>query len=89
MPKITFNYYSWKKMDLLIVVILAISGPVLSFLIPKIIFPAESNSTYNFPVQLLLPILEAIFFVIGITLSIKARKSPYPRIMERKSIIPM
>ncbi len=64
MPKITFNYYSGKNIGLLIFGILAISGPVLSFLIPKIIFPAESNFAYTSRVQLLLPILEPIFFVI-------------------------
>ena len=85
MPKITFNYYGGKKIGLLIVGIFAISGLVLSFLIPKVIFPAESNSAYTSRVQLLLPILEAIFFVIGITLSIKVRKGSNPKIMERNN----
>ena len=85
MPKITFNYYCGKKIGLLIVGIFAISGLVLSFLIPKVIFPAESNSAYTSRVQLLLPILEAIFFVIGITLSIKVRKGSNPKIMERNN----
>ena len=85
MPKITFNYYSGKKIGLLIVGIFAISGLVLSFLIPKVIYPAESNSAYTSHVQFLLPILEAIFFVIGITLSIKVRKGSNPKILESNS----
>lgn len=85
MPKITFNYYSGKKIGLLIVGIFAISGLVLSFLIPKVIYPAESNSAYTSHVQLLLPILEVIFFVTGITLSIKVRKGSNPKIMDRSS----
>ncbi len=85
MPKITFNYYGGKKIGLLIVGIFAISGLVLSFLIPKVIYPAESNSAYTSHVQFLLPILEAIFFVIGITLSIKVRKGSNPKILESNS----
>ncbi len=73
-PKVIFNNYSGKLSGLLIVGVFAISGMTLSFLIPKVIYPAESNSAYNSQVQLLLPILEAIFFIIGITLSIKMRK---------------
>ena len=85
MPKITFNYYGGKRVGLLIVGIFAITGLVLSFLIPKVIYPAESNSAYTSHVQLLLPILEVIFFVIGITLSIKVRNGSNPKIIERKT----
>ena len=85
MPKITFNYYGGKRVGLLIVGIFAITGLVLSFLIPKVIYPAESNSAYTSHVQLLLPILEVIFFVIGRTLSIKVRNGSNPKIIERKT----
>ncbi|MFG1449621.1 MAG: hypothetical protein AAE983_03140 [Thermoplasmataceae archaeon] len=85
MPKITFNYYGGKRVGLLIVGIFAITGLFLSFLIPKVIYPAESNSAYASHVQLLLPILEVIFFVIGITLSIKVRNGSNPKVIERKT----
>ena len=69
MVKIVFKHDGKIGLALLIVFVFAIAGLVFSFLVPKLIYPGESNSQYAARVQLLLPISQIVFFVIGLSVS--------------------
>lgn len=85
MVKIVFKHDGKIGLALLIVFVFAIAGLVFSFLVPKLIYPGESNSQYAARVQLLLPISQIVFFVIGLSVSMKIRTGKYPKIIKKTS----
>ncbi|EQB67916.1 MAG: hypothetical protein ACYCSO_09480 [Cuniculiplasma sp.] len=85
MTKISFKYYGKKKLGLLIIGVFAMAGLIFSFLSPKLIYPGEPHSRYIAQVQFLLPIIEVIFFIIGIMISLRIRSGDYPKMIKNNN----
>jgi hypothetical protein len=74
---------------LLIIALLAFIGILISFVLPDIIYPNETHTQYLSHVKLFLPILEFIFFSVGIVISLRVRKRKIPgRVIKGYNISP-
>ena len=85
MVKIVFKRDGKIGLALLIVFVFAMAGLVFSSLVPKLIYPGESNSQYAAWVQLLFPVSQIVFFVIGLSVSMKITTGKYPKIIKNTS----
>lgn len=85
MVKIRFKHDGKKGLVLLIVLVFAMAGLIFSFLAPKLIYPGEPNSRYVAQVQFLFPVSQIIFFIIGLSASLKITTGKYPKIIKNNS----
>ncbi len=83
--KIVFKRDGKIGLALLIVFVFAMAGLVFSSLVPKVIYPGESNSQYAAQVQFLFPVSQIIFFIIGLSVSMKITTGKYPKIIKKTS----
>ncbi|AKA49184.1 hypothetical protein IX51_08810 [uncultured archaeon] len=80
-----FNRYGNRRIDLAIVGGFAILGIILAAVIPKVLYPGETQTMYTSKVQLLLPIIAPVFFVIGMTISLWIRKGSRPSVYRKNN----
>ena len=74
MSKVSLVYHHGKTDGLLIVALFALSGVIISLILPERIYTAESHAQYLSHVELFLPLIELPFFLTGLTISFRIRK---------------